>query len=101
MSMQITLGYTLCATLSLTSLCDQHLRLHQPRHLPHRPRPPLPPGVPRHHHRRQHIRLSAHDDHRLSGGPRLGPVTSWGTPDTRVLVPLLARRCRSDLPGLG
>ena len=55
-------------------------RLHQPGRIRHRPRPALPRGVPRHHHRRQHIRLSAHHDHRLSGGPRLGPGDRLGNP---------------------
>jgi hypothetical protein len=62
-------------------------RLRQPRHLPDRPRPAAPSGVPRHHRRQQHGGPQRGHDHRLPGRTRLGPGHRLGTPDAQVLIP--------------
>jgi len=48
--------------------------------MPHRPRPAVPQGVPRHHHRQQHGGRQRSHHHRLPGGARLGPCHRLGKP---------------------
>jgi hypothetical protein len=55
-------------------------RLRQPGHLPDRPRPGVPQGVPRHHHRQQHGTRRRSHGHRLPGRTRLGPGHRLGNP---------------------
>ena len=67
-------------------------RLRQPGHLPDRPQLALPPGLPR-HHRRQRATRPKFPHGTITGyraGPGWDPVTGWGSPNAKVLVPLLA-----------
>jgi subtilase family serine protease len=79
----------------LIVLADQysgrHLGFVNPAHLPHRPRQLLPLGVPRHHHRHQHRQIPPRTVTGYRAAPGWNPVTGWGSPDARILVPLLAR----------
>jgi hypothetical protein len=63
--------------------------LRQPRHLPHRPQPLLPQGVPRHHHWNQHRDRppAGHHHHRLPGRDRLGPGHRLGKPQRPTARP--------------
>jgi subtilase family serine protease len=47
-------------------------RLRQPRHLPHRPPPQLPQGIPRRYDRQQHCDHRLHHGHRLPGRSPVG-----------------------------
>ena len=61
-------------------VCGPPPGLRQPGHLPDRPQSPLPPGLPRHHHWKQHRAIPVRHDHRLPRRTRLGPGHRLGQP---------------------
>ena len=63
----------------------------QPGHLPDRPQPPLPPGLPRRHQGNNTVQFPPTTITGYQAAPGWDPVTGWGSPDAQVLIPLLAR----------